>query len=503
MTKAKILVVEDEAIVALEIKLNLQNYGFEVIDIVDSCTKVLNTIEKEIPDLILMDIRIKGDLDGIDTAELVRKKYEIPIVFLTAYLDEERLERAKLTMPFGYILKPVQERDLRVTVDMAIYVAKADAERRRIEQELRESLQTSKDIIDYMPSGLFIYQYEEKDRLIMIEANPEAQRQTGIDKKEVLGKEFNEIWPAAKESGITDQIISPVKTGKPYETENVFYQDSNLTGAFRVRTFLMPNKRLGVAFDDITKRMQDEIEVKRSHDIFNNIQVGLHIYKLEDIDDDTSLRLISANKASEMIIGIPNESLIGKLIDENFPNLISKGIPQKYSKVIRDQKPITLEDVQYSDERVISSWFKVKAFPLPDQCVGVAFEDITPQKTAQNELEKSESFYQSIVDSIGDGFFILDNNLEIQFFSEKAERLLNLQQQDVVGKQIFDLFPTAKGTIFEEKYTEAVQNKVPLHFKTYVETSPYSNWYDIRVHPFEEGILVFMIVNPEGDQKLG
>ena len=85
-----------------------------------------------------MDIRIKGEMDGIETAEVIRNRFGIPVIFSTAYLDQERIERAKITMPFGYVLKPIQERELRVTIEMAIYVSKVDGERRRAEEELRQ-----------------------------------------------------------------------------------------------------------------------------------------------------------------------------------------------------------------------------------------------------------------------------------------------------------------------------------------------------------------------------
>ncbi len=131
--------MEDEAIIAMEIESSLQNLGYEVSSVVNSGDDVIKSVKKDRPDLILMDIRIQGDKDGIDTAEIVRNQFGIPVVFSTAYLDEERIERAKITMPFGYVLKPIQERDLKVTLEMALYVAKADVERKNTENALIES----------------------------------------------------------------------------------------------------------------------------------------------------------------------------------------------------------------------------------------------------------------------------------------------------------------------------------------------------------------------------
>jgi len=130
MKKAKILIVEDEAIIAMEIESQLQGLGYEVTSIVDTGEKAIEKAEADKPDLMLMDIRIKGEMDGIDAAEIIRNRFGIPVIFSTAYLDESRIERAKITMPFGYVLKPIQERDLKVTLEMALYVAKVDKERR-------------------------------------------------------------------------------------------------------------------------------------------------------------------------------------------------------------------------------------------------------------------------------------------------------------------------------------------------------------------------------------
>jgi PAS domain S-box-containing protein len=137
MKKAKILIVEDEAITAMELESQLQSLGYEVTSIVDTGEKAIEKAEADKPDLMLMDIRIKGEMDGIETAEVIRNRFGIPVIFSTAYLDQERIERAKITMPFGYVLKPIQERDLKVTIEMTVYVAEVEAKRKRMENLLR------------------------------------------------------------------------------------------------------------------------------------------------------------------------------------------------------------------------------------------------------------------------------------------------------------------------------------------------------------------------------
>ena len=136
MAKVNIMIVEDEAIVGEELKISLEDMDYTVTSIVKSGEQAIEKAEQDCPDIILMDIRLKGRMDGIEAAELIRSRLEIPVVFLTAYADDDKLERAKLTMPFGYILKPFQDRDLKVTIEIAIYTAKIDAERKQIQDEL-------------------------------------------------------------------------------------------------------------------------------------------------------------------------------------------------------------------------------------------------------------------------------------------------------------------------------------------------------------------------------
>lgn len=151
MEKIKILVVEDESIIAADIAMSLQGMGYEVIPTVSSGNKAIMKIEENRPDLILMDIVIKGEMDGIETAEQIGEQFQIPIIFLTAYADKKTLERAKKTGPFGYITKPFEEVDLRVAVEIGLYKAKMEAEREMLITELQEALAKVETLSGLLP----------------------------------------------------------------------------------------------------------------------------------------------------------------------------------------------------------------------------------------------------------------------------------------------------------------------------------------------------------------
>ncbi len=139
MAKINIMIVEDDAITAMDIENQLKNLGYGVTAKVAYGEEAIQKAKENTPDLVLMDIVLKGKMDGIEAAEEIRTQFGIPVVFLTAFADKKRIERAKITMPFGFILKPFQDRDFKVTIEMALYVAKVDTERKRAEEALRKA----------------------------------------------------------------------------------------------------------------------------------------------------------------------------------------------------------------------------------------------------------------------------------------------------------------------------------------------------------------------------
>lgn len=127
MEKLNIFIVEDESIVAKDIQNSLTKLGYNVVGFANNGKDAIDKITELMPDLILMDIMIKGPLTGIEVSEKIKEKMNIPVIFLTAYADEGTLSRAKITEPYGYILKPFKEIDLHSTIEMAVYKHQKDS----------------------------------------------------------------------------------------------------------------------------------------------------------------------------------------------------------------------------------------------------------------------------------------------------------------------------------------------------------------------------------------
>ncbi len=188
MTDAKILVVEDEWIIANAIQISLQRMGYTVIGIVSSGENAIAKIEKSRPQLVLMDIVLQGDIDGIELADKVKNGFNIPVVYLTAYLDDEILERAKITEPFGYIIKPFKDRELYATIELALYNHKMDL-------KLKERELWFSTVLSAISDGVIVT--DIKGQIIFM--NPVAAHLTDWNEKDVRGKQVKEIFKGVDE----------------------------------------------------------------------------------------------------------------------------------------------------------------------------------------------------------------------------------------------------------------------------------------------------------------
>ncbi|MFM7015163.1 MAG: response regulator [Bacteroidota bacterium] len=140
MSKTRILVVEDESIVAKDIQRTLEKLGYDVPGTASSAAAAYEKLEELEPDLVFLDVKLKGEQDGVHIAEHIKDRYDIPVIFLTSFIDQETIDRAKVTEPYGYLVKPFNEGDLKTTVEMALFKFAKDREVRMSEQRLSNAL---------------------------------------------------------------------------------------------------------------------------------------------------------------------------------------------------------------------------------------------------------------------------------------------------------------------------------------------------------------------------
>ncbi len=259
MSKAKILIVEDDVLVAMDIERCLKKLGYSVSGIVNYAEKAIEKVEELKPDLVLMDIVLKGEMDGIEAAEIIRSRFDIPVVFLTAYADEERFERAKFTIPFGYVLKPFQDRDLKIILEMALYTAKVDTERKQAEEALKESENRFRQLAE----GTFeaVVLHEEG---IIFHANDQYYKMFGYEPHELIGKDAIALTTTPDSLQLIREQISLGNLG-PYEVMGLKKDGMEFPMEIRAKFTEYHGRKIRMsAIRDLTNRkiVEKELEIK-------------------------------------------------------------------------------------------------------------------------------------------------------------------------------------------------------------------------------------------------
>ncbi len=306
--KARILIVEDERIVAEDIEKSLDNLGYQTVGVASSGKEAVRLASKRRPDLVLMDIVLRDEQNGIETARQIDELYNLPVVFLTAYADEETLDRAKRTKPYGYILKPFDDRELQTTIEMALYKCQMEAKVKESEAWLLTTLKSIGDaVITTDTRGLVTF------------INPVAEQVTGWSSAEAVGNPLNRVFKIENETtgkavanptqkvlkpgqtvGVTDRFNLIDRTGKkiPIDDSSAPIVDTH-------------GRTVGVVlvFQDITQRRLAEAALKQSEEekrmILRSVS-ELVIYQ------DLNHRILWVNRADSTVT--PIQTLGGQSI---------------------------------------------------------------------------------------------------------------------------------------------------------------------------------------------
>ncbi len=237
----------------------------QFLDVNDQACSRLGFDKETLLTMRMMEIDVKNSNPVAWSAHVNQLRQKRQMLFLG-----EHKKRNGSTFPVEVSIKYVQHNHK----DYIVSVARDITERIQAEEKLRTTLQMSDDIVNAIPAGLFIYQYSPPDTLVLLKGNPESERLTGIRTEDYKGKEFDENWPAARQQGITDAYLEVMRTGKTFEVEDLYYEDQQIKGIFRIRAFRLPDDKLAIAFENIAQRKKAEAELQYRM-IFENLVLSI------------------------------------------------------------------------------------------------------------------------------------------------------------------------------------------------------------------------------------
>jgi PAS domain S-box-containing protein len=273
MNTGKILIVEDDTIIAMELMERLKELGYDIAAVVSSGIEAINMVAVTEPDLVLMDIRLSGKMDGVEAAEKIRKRFDRPVIFLTAYADDETLYRAKKCEPFGYMLKPFDTRMIHTNIEMALYRHQMEKKLKKNEQKYRSLFEKYRNLFEGVPVGIFRTTPDGKvldanTALIKILAYPDKASFMNINAKNLyVDANDRKVWEdIVHRDGIVngvemqmrrwdDEIVWMRINAKIIQDEqNLIYYEGSLEDITEQKNF---EKALRDAHQELEKRVED------------------------------------------------------------------------------------------------------------------------------------------------------------------------------------------------------------------------------------------------------
>lgn len=270
MRDARILIVEDEGIEALALQQTLISLGYPTPEIVFSGEEAVQAVEEIVPDLVLMDIMLRGEMDGIEAAEQIRTRHDIPVVYITAYADDETLSRAKVTGPYGYIIKPFRERELHIIIDMALYKHQMEQRLKKSERWLSTTLRSIGDaVLATDQDGLIVFM------------NPVSEALLGWKLEEIKGKPLVDYFPIINsqtrepvENPVTRVLREGITVGLARNTLLVTRNGDEIPiddSAAPIRDEKGNVIGAVLVFRDITERRKSEEALRQSHERYRRL----------------------------------------------------------------------------------------------------------------------------------------------------------------------------------------------------------------------------------------
>lgn len=394
MPQAKILIVEDEAIVARDIQRTLEKFGYLVAAIADNGLDAINLVKQKNPDLVLMDIILNGPIDGIETAEKINKMTKIPIVYLTGLQSEEILERSKATRPYGYLLKPLNERDLNSCLRLALYRFDIENKLRESEERYFRLADNARDMIFRMSITNGIYDYVNKACNDVTGYSQEDFYNNPMFISKIIHpdwkKYFNDEWEKLQKGELNPvyefQIIDSSGNTRWLNQKNVIIK--NEEG--------VPAVIEGIVTDITEQKNTEELLRKQSEEYRHMFEAIPAMVLVKDIGN----KIIKVNTQAAEYMGISIKDLEGKNVSNFFPSEQERHETEDKG-ILTTGKPL-LGIVESNEINGFGkTWLKYDKYPYRDEygrIIGIIVmaQDISEQKMTEHALRESETKYRNL-----------------------------------------------------------------------------------------------------------
>ncbi len=457
MTKQRVLIAEDEAIIGMHLKSALTGLGYEVIGVVNNAADAVRRCGESRPDIILMDIVMPGTMDGIEAAREIMNAYDIPVVYLTGNADMATVARARETNPYGYIIKPVNAQHLFSTIDTAL-------NRRALEMKLRDSEEKYRLVAENMVD--LISWVDRDDNFTYV--SPSHQRILGYDLDEMFRMKFFDVVHTDDRKMVIDAYRHFIGE-KPFIRGEFRCQkaDGNYVWMDSTTTYLFTadGEFDGAVFSsrDITERKSAEAAIRESEErylsLFNRSLDCIYVH-------DFAGNFLDANKAALDLLGYTREEITkvsfqSLLSEDQLPVAMAMAGEIINTGLQKEKKEYRLKTngggIKYIETLGSMIYREGKPFAIQ----GIA-RDVTERRASDDALRKSEAQHRFITDMISDIVWTTDADFKVTYMSPSVEKATGFTVEEYMSRRIDDILtPESLARVMEqfaeEKKKEALE----------------------------------------------
>ena len=437
-TQAKILVVDDELLIATDIMHIAKHAGYPTVAVAGS---VDDAIQKSIdlrPDLVIMDIMLKDRLDGIETAEIIKEKVDPAFIFISAYSDFSSLERTKVVAPYAFLIKPFVKAQLIFAIETALH-------KHYLETRLRESQSRFKVLFDGINDAAFVHPIDDNGAFgTFIEVNAYASELLGYSREEFLRLSPVELNPVENLDKLKEIGHSLVENKKMIFQVSLLHKDRTLIHCELSSQVLLIDGTSHILsiVRDITERKQmiDMLQKEKNllRTIIDNLPNTIYM-------KDIKLRKLISNPADLKVIGKTADEVLGKTDFDVFPHEMAKEMFDLDNSVIKSGKPIINRESVFVSNDGREHQFLISKIPLRDSdgaiqgLVGIG-QDISDRKQIEKKIRMQEEKLKLIIDLLPVGVILTDKRGFILECNASIEKLLDITPQKSLHQNIRDVF---------------------------------------------------------------
>jgi PAS domain S-box-containing protein len=433
MADVKILLVEDKNIVAMDIKRTLESFGYEVPYVASNGKEAVEKALEIMPDLILMDIILKGDTYSIESFSKI-KDLHIPVIYLNAHSEDYNVDKSLLIGPYGYLLKPFGANELKFNIDLALY-------NNNVKNELKDSEKSYREMVDN--SMVAIYKTNLNGDILF--ANDAMVEMFDFESFE----DFQTTKSPQFYKNIKDRnkIIEKLKkegSFSHHELDMISHTGETITILLSAH---LENNTISGMMMNITDSKKAENERIESEEFLENIVENIpDIIFVKNAD---KLDFKRVNKAAEDFFGYSKEKLFGNTDYDFFSKEEANFFTQKDRKVLQNKKLLDIPQETIETKNLGQRILHTKKIPIlnkegtPQYLLGIS-EDITELKKAEKKIRKSEKKYKEVVGTAGESIILIDKIGNITEVNQKTSVLTGFERKELVGKSLTTLAPKMK-----------------------------------------------------------